>query len=72
MGAFINDTTPESVAARLREVAASGRPTTALLTPEGASHERQHARRPAADLADRFAATFGTAPRRRLGRPRAG
>ena len=39
MGAFINDTTPESVAARLREVADVSRPAAATrttLTPEGA------------------------------------
>lgn len=39
MGAFINDTTPESVAVRLREAAGVGTPTTltpATLTPEGA------------------------------------
>ena len=35
MGAFINDTTPESVAARLREVA-SDPATRSALTPEGA------------------------------------
>ena len=39
MGAFINDTTPESVAVRLREAAGVGSPATltpATLTPEGA------------------------------------
>jgi UDPglucose--hexose-1-phosphate uridylyltransferase len=38
MGAFINDTTPESVAARLREVAAqpAGVATRTTLTMEGA------------------------------------
>jgi UDPglucose--hexose-1-phosphate uridylyltransferase len=39
MGAFINDTTPESVAARLREVAVvatDASQNTAALSPEGA------------------------------------
>ena len=37
MGAFINDTTPESVAARLREVASEpAAATRTTLTPEGA------------------------------------
>lgn len=36
MGAFINDTTPEAVAAMLRETAGSGSPAAAALTPEGA------------------------------------
>jgi hypothetical protein len=35
MGAFINDTTPEAVAARLREVAVGGTPAAAP-TREGA------------------------------------
>jgi UDPglucose--hexose-1-phosphate uridylyltransferase len=36
MGAFISDTTPESVAARLREVAAVATPRTSRLSPERA------------------------------------